>query len=127
MSNWPKRFAAFKKGMKPYFGKIMSNKDIADIIGNTEDSIQVVTSKEHLFPRWAKLAVWVFEEMKRKIDTEYRPYDFKASDIYTGTAPPIKYDPDLVMEAIKNFKPQCKCSGVFIDEICDKCGASKHA
>ena len=62
--NWVLRFKAFKKGMKNYTGKILSNQDISEITGNTGDSIQVVTSKEDKFPRWAKLAVWVYETMK---------------------------------------------------------------
>lgn len=33
-------------------------------------------------------------------------YDFTAKDIYTGTAPPIKYDEEAVNKAIKDFKPK---------------------
>lgn len=62
--SWKLRFKAFKKGMKKYTGKMLSNREIGEITGNTRDSIQVVTSKEDKFPRWAKLAVWVYETMK---------------------------------------------------------------
>ena len=56
MSNYPARYKAMLKGMK------ITNKNVAEITGNTHDSIRSVTrpNTKH-FPRWAKLAVWVYE------------------------------------------------------------------
>jgi hypothetical protein len=47
--------------MKHYFG--WSYDDIAKITGNNTDSIRTVLNR-HDIPRWAKLAVWVFEKLR---------------------------------------------------------------
>jgi hypothetical protein len=50
--------------MKKYFG--LTYEDIAEITGNSTDSIRTVLNRNDI-PRWAKLAVWVFEKLT-KID-----------------------------------------------------------
>ncbi len=52
-----KRFKAMKKAMS------LTNSDIAEITGNTTDSIKNVTQPNKEFPRAYKLALWVFEKM----------------------------------------------------------------
>ena len=44
----------------------LTNKKVADITGNTPGSTGVVTRSKSDFPRWAKLAVVVYETMKIK-------------------------------------------------------------
>jgi len=39
------------------------NKDIADIIGNTPDSVKSTTQPNKDLPRWLKLAIVIFERM----------------------------------------------------------------
>ena len=55
--SWKDRFDT----MKQYFG--LSYEDIAEITGNNTDSIRTVLNRKDI-PRWAKLAVWVFEKLK---------------------------------------------------------------
>lgn len=58
MSTYKERYRAMLKNM----GWI--NQDVADRTGNSLNSIEVVTTKpDDSFPRWAKLAIHVHEEM----------------------------------------------------------------
>ena len=54
---WKHRF----NKMKQHFG--WSYDDIAKITGNSSDSVRTVLNRKDI-PRWAKLAVWVFEQLK---------------------------------------------------------------
>lgn len=56
---WRYRFDEMKK----YFG--WTYEDIAEITGNDPASIRTVLNRDEI-PRWAKLAVWVFEKMQSK-------------------------------------------------------------
>ena len=58
--NWHDRFKAMKKGLG------LTNSDIADIIGNTPDSIKSTTQPNKELPRWLKLAIVVFERMSKQ-------------------------------------------------------------
>lgn len=53
--NWHSRFKAMKKELG------YTNKDIAEIIGNTEDSVKSTTQPNKDIPRWLKLAIVVYE------------------------------------------------------------------
>lgn len=53
--NWHKRYKAMKKGLG------YTNKDIAEITGNTTDSIKSTTQPNKSLPRWLRLAITVFE------------------------------------------------------------------
>ena len=55
--NWHSRYKAMKKGMK------LTNTDIAEITGNTPESIATTTQPKSKFPRWAKLAVVIYERL----------------------------------------------------------------
>jgi hypothetical protein len=57
--NWKQRFDR----MKQYFG--LTHEDIAKITGNSTDSVRTVLNRREI-PRWAKLAVWVFEKLKEE-------------------------------------------------------------
>ena len=54
--NWHKRYKAMKSGLK------LTNLDIADIIGNSADSVKSVTQPNKEIPRWLKLAIVVYEK-----------------------------------------------------------------
>ena len=58
--NWHDRYKAMKKGL------VLTNSDIADIIGNTSDSIKSTTQPNKELPRWLKLAIVVFERMSKQ-------------------------------------------------------------
>lgn len=57
MGNWHIRYKAMKKELG------YTNSDIAEIIGNTEDSVKSTTQPNKDLPRWLKLAIVIFERM----------------------------------------------------------------
>ena len=58
MNNWKPRYEAYKKGLG------LTNKDIAESVGLTLNSVEVmVNKKDGSFPKWAKLAIITFEQM----------------------------------------------------------------
>ena len=56
--NWHKRYKTRKSALK------LTNADIADIIGNSADSVKSVTQPNKEIPRWLKLAIVVYERLK---------------------------------------------------------------
>lgn len=57
--NWHDRYKAMKKGLA------LTNSDIAEIIGNSSDSVKSVTQPNKPLPRWVKLAIVVYERLKK--------------------------------------------------------------
>lgn len=58
MTNWKQRYKAYKKGLG------LTNKDIAEMVGLSLNSVEVMTRKEtEDFPKWAKLAIITYENM----------------------------------------------------------------
>ena len=57
--NWHKRYKAMKSGLW------LTNSDIADIIGNTPDSVKSTTQPNKDLPRWLKLAIVVYERLTK--------------------------------------------------------------
>ena len=60
MCNWNERYKAMKKGLG------LTNSSIAEITGNTPESIATTTQPNSNFPRWAKLAVVVYERLSER-------------------------------------------------------------
>ena len=58
--DWHNRFKSMKKDLG------YKNKDIAGIIGNTEDSVKSTTQPNKDIPRWLKLAIVIYERMSVK-------------------------------------------------------------
>lgn len=58
--SWHTRYKAMKKGLE------LTNSDIANITGNTPESIATTTQPNRKFPRWAKLAVVVYERLSER-------------------------------------------------------------
>jgi len=50
--------------MKSVLG--LTNSDIADITGNTSDSVKSVTQPNKDIPRWLKLAIVVYERLSEQ-------------------------------------------------------------
>ena len=46
----------------------ITNKEVSQITGNTEDSIKTVTQYNAIYPRWLKFALYVHREMAKKVD-----------------------------------------------------------
>ena len=61
--NWHDRFKKLKAGLG------YTNADIAEIIGNTADSIKSSTQPSNEIPRWLKLAIVVYENTLSKMET----------------------------------------------------------
>lgn len=55
--NWHERYKEMKSGLG------LTNSDIAQIIGNSADSVKSVTQPNKDLPRWLKLAIVIFERM----------------------------------------------------------------
>ena len=55
--SWHERFKSMKKGLR------LTNSDIAEITGNSADSVKSVTQPKKELPRWLKLAIVVYERM----------------------------------------------------------------
>jgi len=58
--NWHERYKAMKSGLE------LTNSDIAEITGNSADSVKSVTQPNKEIPRWLKLAIVVYERMVAK-------------------------------------------------------------
>lgn len=58
--NWHERYKAMKKDLG------LTNSDIAEITGNSADSVKSVTQPNKEIPRWLKLAIVVHERWKKK-------------------------------------------------------------
>lgn len=56
--NWHDRLRVMKSELG------LTNADIAEITGNTADSIKTVTQPNKEIPRWLKLAIVIFEKMR---------------------------------------------------------------
>ena len=57
--NWHEKYKAMKSALK------LTNADIADITGNTPDSIKSSTQPNKPFPRMLKLAIVVYERLTK--------------------------------------------------------------
>lgn len=60
MCNWHDRFKAMKKGLG------YTNSDIAEITGNSSDSIKSTTQPNKDLPRWLKLSIVIYERMSNE-------------------------------------------------------------
>ena len=58
--NWHSRFKAMKSGLG------LNNPDIAQITGNSSDSVKSVTQPNKEIPRWLKLAIVVYERLSEQ-------------------------------------------------------------
>lgn len=53
------RYKAMKEGLK------LTNSDIAEITGNSAESIKTVTQKNKQLPRWVKLSIYIYEKFNQ--------------------------------------------------------------
>tara|TARA_R110002020_G_scaffold203143_6_gene406479 strand:- start:457 stop:645 length:189 start_codon:yes stop_codon:yes gene_type:complete len=57
--DWHYRYKKMKKKLS------LTNNDIANIIGNSSDSVKSVTQPNKELPRWLKLSIVIFERMSK--------------------------------------------------------------
>lgn len=57
---WHNRYKAMKSGLR------LTNSDIADITGNSADSVKSVTQPNKELPRWIKLAIVIYERLSEQ-------------------------------------------------------------
>lgn len=60
MMGWHNRYKAMKSGLG------LTNSDIAEITGNSADSVKSVTQSNKYIPRWLKLAIVVYERLSEQ-------------------------------------------------------------
>ena len=53
------RYKAMKEGLN------LTNSDIAEITGNSAESIKTVTQKNKQLPRWVKLSIYIYEKFNQ--------------------------------------------------------------
>lgn len=58
--NWHERYRVMKSGLG------LTNSDIAEITGNSADSVKSVTQPNKAIPRWLKLAIVVYERLSEQ-------------------------------------------------------------
>ena len=58
--NWHTRYRKMKSGLK------MTNADIAEITGNTTDSIKTGTQPNKELPRWVRLSIVIYERLSEQ-------------------------------------------------------------
>lgn len=58
--SWHERYKEMKSGLG------LTNSNIAEITGNSADSVKSVTQPNKEIPRWIKLAIVVYERMVAK-------------------------------------------------------------
>ena len=68
--NWHNRYKAMLKHLAKIDlannGGRFGNKEVAEITGNTPDSVKSTTQPNKDLPRWLKLAIVIFERMSEK-------------------------------------------------------------
>ena len=58
--SWHNRYKAVKSGLG------LTNSDIANITGNSADSVKSVTQPNKEIPRWLKLAIVIYERLSEQ-------------------------------------------------------------
>ncbi len=58
--NWHNRYKTMKSGLG------LTNSDIAEITGNSADSVKSVTQPNKDIPRWLKLAIVIYERLSEQ-------------------------------------------------------------
>lgn len=110
--DWHDRFKKMKIGLG------YTNSDIAEITGNTADSIKSSTQPNKEIPRWLKLAIVVYESTLSKPDAELMLHKQSKEDIYDFIRQRLAFDENLLgqlrhidREEMKNEHQRFEMSG----------------
>ncbi len=92
--DWHSRFKKMKIGLG------YTNSDIAEITGNTTDSIKSSTQPNKEIPRWLKLSIVVYEDKLSKHEAELMLNKQSKEDIYDFIRQKLAFDDNM----LKQFK-----------------------
>lgn len=59
-TKWHQRYREMKEALQ------LTNTDIADITGNSPNSVKTVTQPNRKLPRWLKLSIVIFERLHQE-------------------------------------------------------------
>lgn len=90
--NWHDRFKAMKTGLG------YTNADIAEITGNTADSIKSATQPNIEIPRWLKLAIVVYENTLSKSETAEMLKKQSKEDVFDFIRRRLSFDENLISQ-----------------------------
>lgn len=88
--NWHERFKEMKTGLG------YTNADIAEITGNTADSIKSSTQPNNEIPRWLKLAIVVYESTLNKNETAEMLRKQSKDDVFNFIRKRLAFDGKLL-------------------------------
>lgn len=90
--NWHQRFKEMKEGLG------YTNSDIAEITGNTSDSIKSATQPNKDLPRWLRLAIVIYETTKSKTETAEMLKKKSEKDVYNFIKSRISFDKNIISQ-----------------------------
>jgi len=90
--NWHQRFKEMKDGLD------YTNSDIAEITGNTADSIKSSTQPNKELPRWLRLAIVIYETTKSKTETADMLQKKTKKDVFNFIRNRLSFDNNIVSQ-----------------------------
>ncbi|HMP28100.1 MAG TPA: hypothetical protein PKD85_00785 [Saprospiraceae bacterium] len=88
--DWHQRFKEMKDGLG------YTNSDLAEITGNTADSIKSSTQPNNELPRWLKLAIVIYETTKSKNETAEMLKNKTKKDVFNFIRSRLAFDNTLI-------------------------------
>lgn len=90
--NWHQRFKEMKDGLG------YTNSDIAEITGNTADSIKSSTQPNKELPRWLRLAIVIYETTRSKTETAEMLQKKTKKDVFNFIRSRLSFDNNIVSQ-----------------------------
>lgn len=90
--DWHQRFKEMKDGLG------YTNSDLAEITGNTADSIKSSTQPNNELPRWLKLAIVIYETTKSKNETAEMLKNKTKKDVFNFIRTRLAFDSNLISQ-----------------------------
>jgi hypothetical protein len=97
--NWHDRFKEMKAGLG------YTNADIAEITGNTADSIKSATQPNNEIPRWLKLAIVIYENTQSKSETADMLKKQSREDVYVFIRRRLAFD-ENILEQLRHINKE---------------------
>ncbi len=94
--NWHQRFKEMKDGLG------YTNSDIAEITGNTADSIKSSTQPNKELPRWLRLAIVIYETTKSKSETVEMLQKKTKKDVFNFIKSRLSFD-DKILSQLRHI------------------------
>lgn len=90
--DWHQRFKEMKDGLG------YTNSDIAEITGNTADSIKSSTQPNKELPRWLRLAIVIYETTKSKTETAEMLQKKTKKDVFNFIRSRLSFDNNVLSQ-----------------------------